>query len=189
MEQLLTERGDVAGLDRLHRDELLAPCKFPEDFARRSFRLLALNRYDEALTAADTGLQVDPRNAELRFNRALASLRLGDEKQAAHEFSRVESNAPPVYAAAMRLRALLLSKHGDRAGALAALKERIATFPADADAIVESARILWEGGAHTEALGLLEENEVDDKVKLELARLMLQDAIGGLGPVARATLK
>jgi tetratricopeptide (TPR) repeat protein len=189
MEQLLTERGDVAGLDRLHRDELLAPCKFPEDFARRSFRLLALNRYDEAMAAADTGLQVDPRNAELRFNRALASLRLGDEKQAAHEFSRVEPNAPPVYAAAMRLRALLLSKQGDRAGALTALKERIATFPADADAIVESARILWEGGAHTEALGLLEANQVDDKVKLELARLMLQDAIGGLGPVAHATLK
>jgi tetratricopeptide (TPR) repeat protein len=189
MEQLLTERNDVAGLDRLHRDELLAPCKFPEDFARRSFRFLALNRYDEAMAAADTGLQVDPRNAELRFNRALASLRLGDEKQAAHEFSRVEPNAPPVYAAAMRLRALLLSKQGDRAGALTALKERIATFPADADAIVESARILWEGGAHTEALGLLEANQVDDKVKLELARLMLQDAIGGLGPVAHATLK
>jgi tetratricopeptide (TPR) repeat protein len=192
MEQLLTERGDLLALERLHREELLATCKFPEDFARRSFRMLALNRFDDALAAADTGLQIDPRNAELRFNKALAALRLGDEKQAAHEFSRVEPSAPPVYAAAMRLRALLLSKHGDRAGALAALKERIATFPSDADAIVESARILWEAGAHNDAIGILEASaEVDSRVALELARMMLQSAVnvGGAGPVAHATLR
>jgi thioredoxin-like negative regulator of GroEL len=152
--------------------------------------LLALGRYDDALAAADTGLQLDQRNAELRFNGALASLRLGDETRAAHEFSRVEPESPQIYAAAMRLRALLLLKHGDRPGALDALRARLATFPKDADAIIESGRMLWEAGARSDAMEILEAHaEVDRRVALELARMMLQDSnIAGAGRVAAATL-
>ncbi len=139
MEQVLTERGDTAGLEKLHAAELLATCTRPEDFVRRSARLLALQRNEEARFAAEQGLQIDQSNAELRFNLALALLRVGDEKQTLHELGRVEAAASTVFATAMRMRAALLLRGGKPADALASLEARIASAPDDVDAILESA--------------------------------------------------
>jgi len=191
MEEVLTERGDFAGLERLHDEELRAPCERPEDFVRRSFRLLALNRDADAREAANAGLNVDPLNAELRFNTAIASLRLGEEAVAAHEFSRVEQSSPQVYAAAMRLRAALLLKQGDRASAVVALQARLAACPDDVEAIIESAGMLWAAGARAESRAVLEDHAaVDRRVALELASVLLQGGdIAGAGRVAVADLK
>lgn len=190
MEQVLTERGDIAALDRLHRDELAAPCERPADFVRRSFRLLALNRNDEALAAADTGLAAAPRDAELRFNCATACLRLGDEARAAHEFARIEPSSPEVYAAAMRFLAALLFKRGDTAAGVEAVHARLGAVPPDAAAVIESAGMLWSAGERAEARSVLEAHAaVDPRIALELTALMLREGdLAGAGRVAAADL-
>jgi glycosyltransferase involved in cell wall biosynthesis/predicted Zn-dependent protease len=186
MERLLTERGDVAALERLHRDELNAPCLRPEDFARRSFRLLALDRNEEAQAAADAGLQIDPLNPELRFNTALAALRLSDDVRAAREFSRVEAAAPHVYAEAQRIRAIVLLRQGQHDAARQALEARLSVLPGNGAAVVESARMLVAGGARAQARALLEAHVDDDsRVALELAGMLLQGGdLAGAGQIA-----
>jgi tetratricopeptide (TPR) repeat protein len=191
METVLTERGDKAGLARLHADELLTPCSRPGDFARRSHRLLADNRNEEARFAAEQGLQLDPHNPELRFNAAMASFRLGDESRSLHELSRVEGSSPEVFATAMQMRAALLLRQGEPDDALASLEQRLATLDDNVDAVLASARTLVGGGARSEARTLLESRvEKDPLIALELASLLLQDGdIAGAGRVAAAALK
>ena len=191
MEHVLTQRGDVVALERFHRDELLAPIFTPEDYARRSYRLLALNRAEEARSVAEDGLLIDQRNAELRFNSAIASLRLGDETRAAHDFSRVETLGGEVHAEAMRLRSRILLRQGDTAGALEAIRARLVTVSNNPEAILDSARTLAEAGARAEARALLEEHvAVDNRIALELAASMLQDGdLAGAGRIAAASLK
>ena len=191
MERVLTDRGDTAALARFHEQELLATPITPEDFARRSFRMLALDRSEEARVAANDGLLIDPRNAELRFNSAIASLRLGDETQAAHDFSRVEPLAREVHAEAMRLRSRILLRQGNNAGALEAIKARLESASKEPGAILDSARSLAAAGARTEARALLEERAgIDERIALELASLMLQDGdLAGAGRIAAASLK
>jgi glycosyltransferase involved in cell wall biosynthesis len=190
MEQLFTERGDQAALARLHEEELLAPLSRPEDFVRRSQRLLALGRNDEARFTADQGLQVDQRNPELRFNTAIASLRLGDEKRALHELGRVEGLSPEVFATAMQMRAALFLRHGERKEALESLEQRLESLPNDVNAVLDSARTLVGGGARAEARTLLEAHlKTGQQIALELASLLLQDGdIAGAGRVAAAAL-
>jgi tetratricopeptide (TPR) repeat protein len=192
MERLLTERGDTVALERMHEQELLAPCSSPEDFSRRSFRLLALNRNEEALFAAEQGLQLDPRNPELRFNGALASLRLGDEVRAAHELGRIDQqDAGDVFATAMQIRAALLLRQGSHAEALVSLQLRLALMPFDVHMVLDSARTLAGGGATAEACTLLEAyTESDPQIALELAGMLLKSGdLAGAGRVAAASLK
>jgi tetratricopeptide (TPR) repeat protein len=192
MERVLTDRGDNAGLARLHEQELLAPCLAPEDFVRRSHRLLTENRDEEALYAAEQGLQIDPRNAELRFNGAMAALRLGDDVRATRELGRIDSrDASEVFGTAMQMRGALLLRQGAHAEALAALEQRLAVMPGDVTAILDSARLLAEGGASPEACTLLQAHvDTDQQVALELAGMLLKSGdIAGAGRVAAAALK
>jgi tetratricopeptide (TPR) repeat protein len=190
MERVLTERGDVAALDELHAQELLAPCVRIEDFTRRSARLLALQRNEEARVAADAGLEIDPSNAELRFNAALASLNLGDHEQAARDFLLVEPSSEEVYARAARLRAELLLMAGDAPGALAGFEQVIGVRSDDVDVILSCARALSGGGARALARELLDAHvSADVRVALELAGMLLQDGdVAGAGRVAAASL-
>ncbi len=189
-ERVLTERGDISGLLKLHTEELRAPCVRAEDYTRRSARLLALKRNEEARTAAEAGLQIEPKNAELRFNSAIASLNLGDEARAVQDFSRVESSAPDVYAEALRLRAAISLKNGDAAAALRALERFVDVRSDDVEALLGSAQMLTEGGARPQARELLEARVgTDARVALELAGMLLQDGdIAGAGRVAAASL-
>jgi tetratricopeptide (TPR) repeat protein len=189
-ENLLTQRGDTAGLERLHAQELLAPCLRPGDFSRRSFRLLAVNQNEDARFAADAGLQIDPDNAELRFNSALASLRLGDDTRAMHEFGRVDSKVPEIYAQANQLRAGLMLKHGDVAGATAAIERSLSTRGVTADTVLKCARALRDAGARAECRAILEKHvAVGSSIALELASMMLQDGdVAGAGRIASASL-
>jgi tetratricopeptide (TPR) repeat protein len=191
MEQLLTQRGDTAGLDRLHRDELLAPCVRPEDFARRSFRFLALNRVEEARDAADLGLTVFPSYPELRFNTGLASLRLGDESRAATEFGRVDESSTKVFSQAMQMRAALLLKSGDPDAALESLERWISAEPENVDAVIQSAQMLAGTAARASGRVILERHlDLDRRVALELAGMLMQDGdLAGAGRVAEKALQ
>lgn len=190
IERVLTERGDSFRLERLHREELEAECVRPEDFARRAFRLLALGRNEDAQAAADAGLQLDPSNPELRFNTALASLRLSDEVRAMREFSRVEPAVANIYAEALRFRAALLLRRGDRDAAVEAVRQRVAAVPGDIEALLEGSRMLASGGARAEARALLEGHlTADSRIALELASMLLADGdIAGAGRIAATRL-
>ena len=190
-ERVLTERGDMAGLEKLHESELLAPLTKTPDFVRRSQRLLASHRDEEARFTAEQGLHLGQNNAELRFNLALACLRLGDEKQATREFARVEDQSTEAFANAMQMRAALLLRSGNPQEALSSLEQRLAAMPNNVSAVLDSARTLVGGGARAEARTLLEARyESDQQIALELAQLLLQDGdIAGAGRVATATLK
>jgi len=189
-ERLLTQRGDIAGLARLHEQELLAPCVRPGDFARRSFRLLAINQNEDAGFAADQGLLLDPDNAELRFNSALASLRLGDEVRATHDFGRVEAKAPEVFAKANQLRAGLMLKNGDLPGAVSAVERSLSGPGLTAEAVLKCARAFRDAGARAESRTILEKHvAVDLSIALELAADMLQAGdVAGAGRIASASL-
>jgi tetratricopeptide (TPR) repeat protein len=191
MEEVLVKSGDAARLEQLHAEELLATCKRPEDFARRSFRLLALERNDDARGTADQGLQIDPRNSELRFNGALASLRAGDDVRALRELARVEAPPVEVFVEAAKLRAAIHLKEGAVDAALSALQESLAASVTDGDAVLASARILLTAGARAQARTLLEEHlGVDQRVALELAGILLQDGdFAGAARVATVSLK
>ncbi len=190
MERVLTERGDIAALAELHAQELLAPCVRTEDFTRRSVRLLALNRNEEARVAAEAGLEIDPSNAELRFNAALASLNLGDHEQASRDFLLIEPSTEEVYARAAWLRAELLLKAGDAPGALAAFEQLIGLRSVDVNVVLTCARVLSGSGARALARELLEAHAgADARIALELAGMLLQDGdVAGAGRVAAASL-
>jgi tetratricopeptide (TPR) repeat protein len=190
IERVLIDRGDRQRLERLHREELEAACVRPEDFARRAYRLLALNRNEDAQAAADAGLQLDPRNPELRFNAALASLRLSDDVRAVREFSRVEPSSVQIYAEALRFRAALLLRRGEPEAAVEAVRQRAEALPHDIAGLLEGARMLASGGARSAARALLEERvDADPRVALELASMLLQDGdVAGAGRVAAARL-
>jgi glycosyltransferase involved in cell wall biosynthesis len=190
LEAQLLERGDTVRLERLHREELEAECVRPEDFARRAYRLLALNRNEEAQAAADAGLQIDPSNAELRFNTALAALRLSDEVRAVREFSRVEPASAQIYAEALRFRTALLLRRGEPDAAAEAVRLRVAALPGDAAALLEGSRMLASGGARAQARELLEEHVGDGaEIAMELASMLLADGdIAGAGRIAAARL-
>lgn len=191
MERLLTERGDISGLLKLHSEELQAPCIRAEDFARRSARLLALQRSEEALAAADAGLQLEPDNSELRFNAGAANLNLGNEERAAAHFSRVAPTAVEAHAEAMRLRSALMLKAGDAPAALQAIEFYVEAMGKETDAILRSASMLINGGARAQGRELLETHVgQDERIALELAGLLLQDGdIAGAGRIAAASLK
>lgn len=190
MEQMLTERGDTAGLARLHEKEMSAPLVHAEDYARRSFRLLAEMRNEEARYTADQGLSINPANAELRFNAAIASLRLGDEAAAAHDFGRVEPTVPDVFVKAMQMRAGLLLKNGDRAGAIAAIERSLSVPNVSAADVLKCTGALRGAGARAEARAILEKHvDLDRSIALELANVMLQDGdVAGAGRIASASL-
>jgi tetratricopeptide (TPR) repeat protein len=189
-ESVLMHRGDTVGLAKLHAQELLAPCTRPEDFARRSYRLLSLDRNEDARFAAETGLQLDPDNAELRFNSALASFRLSDEVRAIHDFGRVEPKVPEVFAKANQLRAGLMLKNGDVAGAAAAIDRSLSVPGVTAESVLRFARALREAGAQPESRAVLEKHvSVDQSIALELAGVMLQNNdLDGAARVAAASL-
>jgi tetratricopeptide (TPR) repeat protein len=190
LEMVLKDRKDTSALERLHAEELDAPLLRPGDFVRRSYRLLALGRTDDARLVAEQGLLIEPRNPELRFNAAMAMFRAGDEIGAERELGRVEGHSPSVYATAMEMRAGLALKRGDRREALFSLQGRVAVMADVVEAAVSGARMLAAAGASAEAIALLEEHvAVDARVALELAGLLLQSGdIAGAGRVAAAAL-
>jgi tetratricopeptide (TPR) repeat protein len=191
MEELLKEAGAAAALDALHLAELDAECRDGDDYCRRSFRLLALDRDAEARDAAQRGLERDHDNRELRFNLAIALMRLGDVERAAAEFAAIDEKDRGIFGQAMQLRASLLLKGGDVAGAEAALERWMSSLPGDADAVVIAGRMLLAAGARTEGKALLERHAgVGRSVALELAGLMMQDGdLAGAGRIAEAALR
>jgi glycosyltransferase involved in cell wall biosynthesis/Tfp pilus assembly protein PilF len=190
-EKVLTDIGDTAGLDALHARELAATCVDADDFCRRSYRLLALERFADARAAAESGLEIEPSNAELRFNLSMALLGLGDGAAAENELARIEEHHPDVFTAGMQWLASLQLKRGERARAAETIERWLAADAQNARTVVSGAQILVQGGARDEARALLEAHvDVDRSVSLELASMYLQDGdLAAAGRVAENALR
>lgn len=190
-EQLLTERNDLERLERLHHDELEARCVFAEDYVRRSHRLLALQRNEEARDAAQQGIDVDGSVPELRYNYAIAALRLGDESGALRTLRQVQSGDSETHVMAAATEASLLAKHGDIDGAIRTTDRLRSMAPDNIDILLLRARLLDQAGRHSEARSSLEAGAMkDQRIALELASLLLRDGdIAGAGRVATLALQ
>jgi tetratricopeptide (TPR) repeat protein len=190
-EQLLTERGDTARLERLHREELDAPQVFAEDHLRRSFRMLAIDRNEDALEAAVRGLALEYASPDLRFNHALANLRLGNVQMALTSLRLLQGGVTPTHVLALATESALLEQAGEIDAALEAIGRLLAFEPENVDAILVRARLLVTAGREGEAVATLEPAvSLDPRIALELAGMLLRAGdLAGAGRVATLSLK
>jgi len=190
-EEILTARNDLAGLAKLHAEELDAPLVLPDDYVRRSHRLLAMQRPADAWSVAEFGIGLDPNNPELRFNGGLALARLGRDAEATLQLACVEEHHPAIFSDAVQLRAALLARQGDIAGAAVAIRAWVTAKENDPNAIVTSARWLTEHGGRNEGRALLSDfADTDRRVASELASMLLNDGdLAAAGAVAERALR
>ena len=130
LEHLYASRGDAERVARLREAELVAPMRLAADFARRSHRLLEDGRLEDALAAADAGLDAAPDDAVLCYNAGLAAARLHRDADALARLDRIDASdphAPP----ALALRAEIERRGGRLDAALATLERLAATAGAD----------------------------------------------------------
>jgi tetratricopeptide (TPR) repeat protein len=190
-EKVLTEKNDVDRLERLHREELDAPCFFPEDYLRRTHRLLALNRPEDAREAAESGFALEARNPELRFNHAMASLRLDDEATALGSLRLMQAGNSETHVAGLATEAALLEKRGELDAAIEALDRWLGFDPQSTEGILRKAKLQLAAGREAEARATLETAASDDRrVALELAGMLLRSGdVAGAGRVASLALQ
>ena len=190
-ERILSERNDAERLERLHHEELDAPCVYPEDYVRRSYVLLHYGRNEDARDAAEQGFRLDPGDPDLRFNHAMALLRLGDEVGALTSLRLMRPGDAEAHASGLATEAALLEKRGDSAGALDALDRWLGFDPKSTEAILRKARLLTELGREAEARAVLEMGEPGDRrVALELAGVLLRAGdVAAAGRIAAAALQ
>ena len=187
----LQERNDTDALERLHREELLATCEQPNDFVRRSFRLLELGWNEDAKEAASRAIRLQPDIAQARFNCALAALRLGEEELSLSELNEIEPVATEIFPSAMSMRASILERRGDLDGALESMTRLLVVEPRNADAVLQQGKLLIHAGREGDARSVLEPLAVEDKrIAVELAGIMLRAGdIAGAGLVATLALQ
>ncbi len=143
LERRYAARNDTAALERLHATERDAPCVEPEDYARRSTRLLAEGDPERALRTAHDGLAGAAEHPRLLHAAALAATALGRKDEALRALDRIRPSADPeIFARATYLRSLLLYERGEHRAALVAIDTVTAAKPDDVDALLHRARIL-----------------------------------------------
>ena len=128
-------------------------------------RALADRRWDDALAQVDRVLELDPRDAPARLNRAAALRETGDPAGALAELdavARVFADVPLFH----RNRGRVLEDLGDEARAIDAYREALALAPGD-PAVVERLRAL---GALTTVSGPDGPIEVDREALADLVR-------------------
>jgi glycosyltransferase involved in cell wall biosynthesis/Flp pilus assembly protein TadD len=190
-ERVLADRNDTERLERLHREELDAPCVYPEDYVRRSFILLQYGRTEDARDTAERGFLLDPADPDLRFNHAMAMLRLGDEAGALTSLRLMRPGNSDAHISGLATEAALLEKRGDQAGALEALDRWLGFDPKSTEGILRKARLLTAMGRDAEARTILETGEPGDRrVALELAGVLLKAGdIAAAGRIAATALQ
>ncbi|HEY4442531.1 MAG TPA: tetratricopeptide repeat protein [Candidatus Elarobacter sp.] len=154
LDELYRARGDEARRAALRDAELSAPLVHPHDFARRSFRLLGDQRYDDALAAAREGLVVAPTNGALLYNAALAAGRLGRDADALTFLSQIADDDKHA-ASGLALRAEIERRTGDLDAAIATLGRLRELQPGDPATVRQAtlglATALLEAGRMGEA--------------------------------------
>jgi glycosyltransferase involved in cell wall biosynthesis len=118
---LLPGEAVEAANEALRAAELAGECRSAADFFHRSNRLLELGRNAEAATAAGRAVELDPTHSAAAYSRALATLNMGNETEAALLFDLVPDGDRKIFGSAMAARAHLLDERGDLAAAVTTL--------------------------------------------------------------------
>jgi tetratricopeptide (TPR) repeat protein len=159
LEKRYLARGDTAAVELLHVGERNAPCIEPEDFARRSARLLVDGDAQSAFERALEGLDLKADHSRLLYQAGLAGMVLGRKEEALARLTMVKPDDPFAFGRATYLRAILLHDAGKHGEALIALDTVLAATPGDVDASLCRAKVL-------EALG--RRNEVEATLRRAL---------------------
>lgn len=175
LEAFYRATGNLAAIEELHRTELQFDPEEPPDFVRRSYRMIAMDRFGEALDAARQGLKLAPTHAELRYNSAVARIKLGDPKGALEDLAISDAQASEVGKKTALLRAGLLRDARRHEEAVVALDAAFADAP-NVDAGLLRAQCLEALGRHDEAAASLETvfDQDRQRVGVELASLYMR---------------
>lgn len=148
-------------LDAMRAEELNhEPVEAP-DFARRSFRLIEMERYEEAAEMAERGIRLAPADGKLRYNAAMAHMRLGRNEAALQHVRVIPYDAADIGEQALFLRAVLLRGAGAPAEAIPILEMLLSRNPGYADAIILQAQCM-EAAGQKEAAAQLMEHALND---------------------------
>ena len=174
LETIYKERNDTTALDALYAAELAGMPETPADFARRSHRLLELHRYDEARTAASTGLELARHDGFLLYNAALADVHLGDRPAARKKLESITSDTPTVYPTALFLRAQL--GQDDFETAITALDELERQQPNNVDGILLRADVLEKNDRAADAERVLRQalKPGEQRIGIALATFLMR---------------
>jgi tetratricopeptide (TPR) repeat protein len=150
LERRYAARGDRAALERMHAAESTATPVEAADFARRSSRLLAEGKAQEALDAALAGLQSAADHPRALFAAGVAALTLDRKREALDYLTGVKPGDPEIFNRATYLRALLMFEFGDVANSLIAIDTVLAAKPDELDALLFRAKVLERAGRQAE---------------------------------------
>ncbi len=176
LEQFYIKRNDRAMLLELQTSEFNhEPIEAP-DFARRSYRLIGLGKFEEAARYAELGLKRVPLDGKLRYNAAAAYAALGWREDALENLRVIPLEAKEIGERAALLRATLLRDAGSPAEALGILDTLISRAPEQLEPVVLKAKCLEDCGRVDEAAILLEGSLALDvhRVSIELGTLYLR---------------
>jgi tetratricopeptide (TPR) repeat protein len=151
LERRYAARNDTAALERMHATERDAPCVEPEDYARRSQRILAEGDKDKALKIALEGLTASPEHPRLLFAAGIASIALERKRDGLAYLTGVKPGDAETFNRATYVRALLLSELGDVPAALTAIDTVLAASPEHLDALLYRAQMLEKSARVAEA--------------------------------------
>ncbi|GAC1656286.1 MAG: hypothetical protein NVS9B12_07920 [Vulcanimicrobiaceae bacterium] len=151
LEAFYRKGGETEKIEQLHAMELEHEPQETPDFVRRSFRLLAMERFEEAAAAALAGLKKAPVDPELRYNLAVAHVRSGNAAAALEHLAVVPAGATELGQKAAMLRATLLSEAGRPAEGIRSL-DAVFAESSDVDSVLLRAKCLEQLGRIDEAI-------------------------------------
>ncbi|SFF24531.1 Flp pilus assembly protein TadD, contains TPR repeats [Fontimonas thermophila] len=164
---------------------ILSPVAFASSVSAQAQTLIEQGRADEALRLLDEHLKNNPQDAEARFAKGLALVRLERNKDAIRVFADLTRDYPQLPEPYNNL-AVLYAAQGDYEKARDALEAALATHPSYATAHENLGDIYaaLAGAAYNRALMLDESNQV---VRRKLALINQLDASAPAEPPPAAT--
>jgi tetratricopeptide (TPR) repeat protein len=177
LEAIYRERGEEISLARLRRDEMQAPLVTPNDYLRRTHRLLEEHRYADVIQVAEEGLLKNLTHAGLAFNLGLALAQTeGQSERAIAVLALAQDGEKEIVETAAFLRAQLLERENRFDEALTSLETVFGEKPENEDALLLRARLLEEAGKSDAAEKLLRATmrAGRQRVGVELAAMMLR---------------
>ena len=175
LEAMYREQGNDAAVAALiAKEEAVEPVE-AADFLRRSYRCLALQRFEDALFLAEAGLDLT-NDALLHYNAAIASVNLQRKHDALRHLDAIGPEHATAYLQAEYLKAVVLRELGEVQQALAAVERVLSHDERQLDAIIVRAGLLEQTGRVADAEAVLQSALplAKQRIAVELASLYMR---------------